>query len=172
MVQPWGSSGTGSTRSSTTSSERTEDDLCDDGADLPGGGGETVRGGTVTGWEAFTRNNEGGRVGTEVEEKLGKDVKSEERVAGELVVSETDNDEKNGEECETHDLDGLSAESVDGGDGDPVTWNGTGANEDEVTNGGSVEDFIHITAARIADSTENDGVVETKTVVGDIEEEP
>lgn len=40
-------------RSSTTGAQRTNEDLGDDGADLAGGGGDTVGGGTVAGWEAW-----------------------------------------------------------------------------------------------------------------------
>ncbi len=41
-----------------------EDDLGDDGADFARGGGETVRGGAVTGREAFAGYDEGGGVRT------------------------------------------------------------------------------------------------------------
>jgi hypothetical protein len=36
----------------TTRTERADEDLGDDGADLAGSGGDTVRGRTVTSWEA------------------------------------------------------------------------------------------------------------------------
>ena len=39
-----------------------EDALGDDGADLASGGGETVGGGAVTGWETFTGHEENGCV--------------------------------------------------------------------------------------------------------------
>lgn len=50
--------------------EWSEDDLCDDGADLARGGGEAVGGGSVACWEAFSWHDEGGGVGAEVEEEL------------------------------------------------------------------------------------------------------
>lgn len=48
--------------------------LRDDGANLSRASADTVGGGTVSGGEAFARNDEGGRVGTKVEEELGQDV--------------------------------------------------------------------------------------------------
>lgn len=47
--------------------ERPEDALGDDGADLSGRGGETVRGGAVARWETFTGCDEGGGVRAWVE---------------------------------------------------------------------------------------------------------
>lgn len=72
--------------------------------------------GTVAGWETFSGHNEGGRVGAEVEEELGEDVEGEQGVAGEMVIGETDDDKEDGEDGETHDLDGFAAEGVDGCD--------------------------------------------------------
>ena len=54
--------------------ERSEDCLCNDSTDLARGGGDTVGRRTVTGWETFSRNDEGGGVRSKVEEQLGKDV--------------------------------------------------------------------------------------------------
>ena len=59
VVEPWGG---GRALWCATGTERTDDDLRDDGTDFAGRGGETVRGGTVAGGEAFTRDDEGGGV--------------------------------------------------------------------------------------------------------------
>ena len=80
-----------------------------------------MAGRTVPCREAFTRDDEGGGVGAEVEEELGEDVKSEEGTAGEKVVGEADGDKDAGEEDEAHELDGFAAQGVDGCDGNPVT---------------------------------------------------
>lgn len=92
--------------------ERTEDDLCDDGTDLAGGGGKAMRGRSVSGWEAFTGYDEGGGVGSEVEEELAQHIKREKCVGPELVVSESDDDEQNREQDEAHELNWLSANGV------------------------------------------------------------
>lgn len=48
----------------TLLTERAEDTLGHDGADLAAGGRETVGCGSITGWEAFTGDDEGGCVGS------------------------------------------------------------------------------------------------------------
>ena len=75
-----------------------------------------MRCGAVARGEAFTRDDECCRVGAEVEEELGEDVECEEGMAREVVVGEANDDEENGENGETHELDGLAAEGVDCGD--------------------------------------------------------
>lgn len=158
----------------TLLTEGTEDALGDDGADLAGGGGEAVGGGAVAGWEALAGNDEGGGVGAEVEEELSEDKEGEKAsgVALEVVVSEAENDEDDGEEGEAHELNGLATDGVDESDGDPVAWDGAGADDDEVADGGVVEDFVDGVAAGVADGSQDDAVVERDTVEGDIEEEP
>ncbi len=105
---------------------------------------------------------------------MAEDVEGEQStlVFDQFVVGKADDDEEDGEDGETHELDGLSADGIHGGDGDPITRNGTGQSDDEVANGGVVEDMIHILAAGVADRGEDDGVVETETVESDIQEEP
>jgi len=169
VVEPWGRVGRGWV---TLGSERAEHALGDDGTNLAGGGRNTVRGRSVAGGETLARNDEGGRVGSEVEEKLAKDIESEEATFTEMVIVETNDDEENGKDTETHELDRLAADRVHGGDGHPVTRNGTSADDDQVSDSGVSEDFVHIVALSISDSAENDGVVETETIEGNIEEEP
>jgi len=89
-----------------------------------------------------------------------------------VVVCKTDDDEENGEYTEAHDLNWLSANGIDSSDRDPVTWDGTSTNQNQITNGRLAEDLIHVGTARPADSRQNDGIIKGETVVGDIEEEP
>ena len=113
-----------------------------------------MRCGTITGWETLAGYDEGGGVRAEVEEELSNDVEGEESVAvvtQELIVGESDDDEENCEQDETHDLDRFAAESVDGGNADPVSWNGTSAGDDQVTNSGIVVDLVHVVAACVSD---------------------
>lgn len=152
--------------------EGAEHALGDDGADLAGRGREAMRGGPVPGREALAGHDEGRRVGPEVEEELGDDVESQQATLAQLVVGKTDDDEDDGEDEETHELDGLAAEGVDGRHGDPVPGDGTGADDDQVTNGGVVKDLVHVVALGVANGRQDDGVVETETVKGDVEEEP
>ena len=125
-------------------------------------------GGPVAGGEAFTGNDERGGVGAEVEEKLGKNIEGEETLGAQLVVSEADNDEENGEHDESHKLDGLAANGVDSGDGDPVAGNCASADNDDVTDSGSVEQFIDVGTARVSNGSQNDRVVQTETIESDL----
>jgi hypothetical protein len=85
-----------------------------------------------------------------------------------VVVSKADDDENDGQKDETHKLDGLAADSIDGGHGDPVARNGASANNDQITNGRVAENVVDIITLGIANGLENDRVVETKTVESDI----
>ncbi len=133
-----------------------------------------MRGRTVTSGEDLTGDDEGGAVRSEVEEELGNDVETEETVGGELVVGETHGDEEDGQDTETHELDGLAADGVDGGDRDPVAGDGTSEDDDQVTDGGVVQELVGAvgTAGGVTDGSQDGGVVERETVVGDIEEAP
>lgn len=153
-------------------SERAEDALSNDGTYLARAGGETVRGRPVAGWEAFARHDEGGGVGAEVEEELGEHIERQQAVFADLVVGKSNDDEEDGQNGKAHELNRLATNRVDRGDSHPVAWNGAGADNDQVADSSVAEDVVHIAAAGIANGTENDRVVETQAVEGDIEEEP
>lgn len=59
VVEPWRGIGLGC----AANAEGTDEGLGDNGTDLARGGRDTVRGGSVAGWEALARNNKGCRVG-------------------------------------------------------------------------------------------------------------
>lgn len=120
MVDPRRSSRAFRTSHSATRAERTDKDLSDDSSDLARGCGDTVRAGPVACREAFTRDDEGRGVGAEVEEELSDHVESEQATGADLVVCEADDAEKNREDREAGNLNGLAADCVDGGDSDPV----------------------------------------------------
>jgi len=61
VVEPWTWVGGGD---DTTDTQRSDGSLGDDSADLARGSRNTVRGGTITGWETFSWNNECGGVWT------------------------------------------------------------------------------------------------------------
>ena len=60
----------------------------------------------------------------------------------------------------------LSAEGVEGGDRDPVSGDGAGEDDDQVTDGGVVQDLVGAGSilGRVADGLQNGGVVERKAV--------
>jgi len=89
-----------------------------------------------------------------------------------MVIVETNDDEENSEDGEARKLDWLTADSINGCNGNPITWDGTGANNDQVADSCVAEDMVDIAALGIANSAQDDGVVETEAVESDIEEEP
>lgn len=153
-----------------------ESDLGNNGTELAGTGSDTVTGRTVTGREDLTGDNEGGRVGAKVLEELGgseQENEEDDRVVLDLVVGETQDTEKDAGHDETNDLDLDTAETLNGEDGDPVTGDGTQENNDDLTNSGVPDGLESITLdGREVDRGQNEGVVETNTVEGDIESEP
>jgi hypothetical protein len=94
MWQPWGSSTTSGSLGGAADTERSDGGLGNDSTDLSRSGREAVGGGTISGREAFSGNNEGGCVGAEVEEKLSQNVKSEKGVAGKVSIGETEDAEE------------------------------------------------------------------------------
>ena len=101
---------------------------------------------------------------TEIEEELGKDVESEQSVAGELVEGKSNSDEEDGEHGEAHELNRLAANEIDSGNGDPVSWNGTSADKNQITDGAVVECLVDGGSVGIANGSQNDTVVETESV--------
>ena len=81
---------------------------------------------------------------TEVEEELREDIQGEETAVAEMMISEADTDEEDGQGGEAHELDGLPTDGVDGGDGDPIAGDGTGADQDQVADGVLAEDLEHV----------------------------
>jgi hypothetical protein len=77
MVQPRGSITASGTRLHTTNTERGNSSLGNNGADLARSGRNTVGGGTITGREALSGNDERGGIGTEVVEELNENIDGE-----------------------------------------------------------------------------------------------
>lgn len=152
----------------TFGTQRSEDCLSDDGADLATGGAEAVGCAAVTSREAFTGHNERRGVGTEVEKELCEHVHGEKAVFTEFVVGEADDDKDDCQDDEAEELDRFAADGVDGRDRDPVAWDGAGDGDDQVADGGAAEDLVHIIAFGISDGCQDDGIVETETVKGDL----
>jgi hypothetical protein len=91
-----------------------------------------------------------------------------------LVETETDDTEDDSGHGKTANLDWFPANGVDGRYSGPVSWNGTGADDDEVTDGGVFEllvDWIFGGTGE-TDGLQDNGVVETKTIEGYIEQKP
>lgn len=111
---------------------------------------------------------------TEVEEKLRQNVDGKKTIGRELVVSKTHNDEKNGKNAEAHQLDSLSADSINSRDGNPVSRNSTSEHNNDVTNSGVVQVLVDVVGilGRVTNDLENGTVVQRKTIKGHVESEP
>lgn len=152
--------------------QRSNDNLGNNGTNLTRGSRHTVGSRSVTGRENLTGNNEGGGVGSPVGEELGKNVKSKKTVLTNLVVSKTNDAEDSGQGNETTKLNGLAANDIKSGNREPVTGNGTSAGNDNVTDGSVVQVVVDVLLTGVANGLENDGVVKTKPVVGNVKHEP
>jgi hypothetical protein len=85
-----------------------------------------------------------------------------------MVVREADDNEDDGEQDKPTQLDGLAANGVNGSNGDPIAWDGASTDDDQVANRIAAEDFVDIATLGEANSAENDRVVETQAIEGDL----
>lgn len=133
-----------------------------------------MRSGPISGWEDLTRDNEGCGIGSKVLEEVAEDVDGELALGADLVVTESKDTEEDGQHGETHKLNWLSADRIDGGNREPVTRNETSARKDNITDTLVVDGIVHIFVgwSSVTDSRKDDGSVETETVERNIEKEP
>lgn len=89
-------------------------------------------------------------------------------MVADLVVGEAEDKEEDGEHDEAGELERLPTNSIDGGNSQPVTWDGTGANQDTVTSGEVVQLVIDSLATSIADGCKDSGGVQSQTVKGNL----
>jgi hypothetical protein len=144
--------------------ERSNGTLRDDRADLARRSGDTVGGGTVACREALARYDEGGGVGTPIEEELDQDVDGQLRMTRDLVECKTPDGKKDSENNETSELERLAANCVNGGNGEPVTWDSASADENAVSSGKVVQAPVDGLAATVSNGTEDGSGVQAKTV--------
>lgn len=69
-------------------------------------------------------------------------------------------------------MDRFAANSIDSRDSNPVTGDGTSANQDQVTDRNVVEDLVDRVALGVTNRLQDGCVVETDTIEGNVEEEP
>lgn len=148
--------------------------LTNDRAYLAGRSRDTVRGRTVPSREALSWHNKCGRVGAKVEEELSHDVDTQQAVRAQFVVAEAHSNEEHCENEEASQLNGLSANSVNRRDGNPVPRNGASKHDNQVANSRLVKILIcrRNVAGRVSNGAKNGSVVEGETIVSDIQEEP
>jgi hypothetical protein len=123
-----------------------------------------VRGRAVARREALAGYDESGGVGTPVEEELDQHVNSELGVVRDLLEGEAPDGEKNCENCEASELERLAADCVDGGNGEPVTWDRASADKNAVTCCEVVQALVYGLSATVANGAKDSSGVQTKTV--------
>ncbi len=99
---------------------------------------------------------------------MGENVQSQQTPLVQLVIGEAYDNEDDGQENEPAHLDRFSADRINGGNSDPVTGNGTGANNDQIADSTAVEDLENVVTLGESDSRQDDGIVQTKTIKGDL----
>jgi|TARA_R110002003_G_scaffold52_13_gene4446 hypothetical protein len=85
-------------------------------------------------------------------------------MAAEVVVGETPNTKEDGEQDEADELEGLAADGVNSGNGEPVAWNGASANQDAVSCGKVVELVVDSCAATVPNGLEDSSGIQTETI--------
>jgi hypothetical protein len=82
--------------------------------------------------------------------------------------------EENSQDNKTTKLDRLSSKSINSRNRNPVAWNSTCEDNDDISNGGVVEVLIDIVCilCRVSNDFEDSSVVQRETVESNIETEP
>ena len=88
---------------------------------------------------------------TEVEEELDEDVESEFVVASEMLEVETPDDEEDGEDDESAELNRLASDGINECYCSPISGNGTSSNENAVSGSEVVEDLVNSWAGTVSD---------------------
>ena len=91
------------------------------------------------------------------------------------IVERTHDDEEDGEDGESHELDGLATPSIDKQEGGPVSRDDTRNDQDHVSDGDVVEVLVdgsgtlqRLVGGTETDSLEDDGRVQTQAVECDL----
>jgi len=146
-----------------------ESDTRKDGAKFTDGGAESVGKTTYTRWEYFTGNDEGGCIGTKVEEELGNNNKSKASTGSNPGVGTSKDTEHESGDEETLDLDPLAAQNLNESDSKEVTWNVTGDSNNQIALSIMEEILVWGFAGRISNISQDDRLIQIDSVKGNID---
>ena len=118
---------------SASVSQGTDQSLRNNSPDFTGSSADTVRGRSISRGKDFTGNDKCRRIGSKVLEEVAKTVQSKQTSSWDGMETKTDDAEKNGEDSETADLDGLATDNINGCNGGPIARNETGARQDKIS---------------------------------------
>lgn len=147
-----------------------EEDLRKDGAQLAHACAETIARAADPRWEDLSRGKKRRGVGAEVEEELREDVEREQMDSRHTSPRESEDAKDDGEDAEAGDLEPLSANAVDGEDGEAVAWEGAGTNQDNLARGGVAQGEVEVFAWAEAHAGHERSRGEAKAVEAEIEE--
>ena len=82
----------------------------------------------------------------------------------ETIIGKADDDENDGKEGKAHKLDGLAANGIYRRYSDPVARYGASTDEDEIANGGVIENLVHVGSLGITNGLQDDRVVQSKPI--------
>ena len=84
-----------------------------------------------------------------------------------FIIGKSDDDEEDGQHCKSHVLNRFAAECVYCEDGDPVSRDGAGTDEDEVADGRVVEDLVDVGAPGVSYGAQDGRVIQAKTIAAE-----
>jgi len=94
------------------------------------------------------------------------------RMSRKVVVWKPPYNEENGKKDETHELNGLAADSINCSNGQPVSRDGTGTYKNTISSSEVVKNLVDRWTCSVADSSEHGRAIQPKTVEGYIQKEP
>ena len=134
-----------------------EEDLRKHGAQLAHARAEPVARAAHSRREDFRGSDEGRGVGAEVEEELCEHVEHEEMCFGQTAPREAQDAEDDRQDGKAADLNRLAPDLVDGEDGEPVSGQRAGADEDDLASGRIAQVLVEVVALVEAHSGEERG---------------
>jgi len=89
------------------------------------------------------------------------------------ICKSTHDDEEDGQDDETHQLDGFTTPGIDEQESSPVSWNQAGSGKNQISLANVVQVIVDSSntlcdGGSETDCLENDSGVETKTIEGDL----
>jgi hypothetical protein len=160
-VQVWCAVGVLAILGGSLADHRDANSVGNDSANLAHSSTDSMSGRAISGREAFARDDERGCVRAGVEKKLPNDVQCEQAPLSQIVVCKTKNAKENCEKKESHNLQWLATEGVDGENRRPVAGKRASTSQDNHPHRLVLELVKKIVASTITDSVEDKGVVES-----------
>lgn len=124
-------------------------------------------------WEGLGSDDEGRGVGTEIEEELEESEASKERALAKMVNFTGEDAKEEGRHGETHELESLTTDDINGEKGEVVTGKETESRDDDISGSDGKKFVIYISSSStITDVSKHDALVQVDTIKCNVDEEP